>query len=235
MSERWNLARVTSAPSISISTVTARRSTPGRSEQTSFDSASGSIGSPPPGAATLGPPPGGLSFGRSAVGLSLERLAGTNVGGHVGDVNPDAEAVVAESLGRDRVVEVARGDGVDREGRQVRQVGARDVANGGVGRLARGALDPRRERAPQAAVEHERLDDVARDVRAAEHPRDLRTAAAPAAGRLEQRQAAGAGVARALDRDAPAALEERLADEEAPGPLEPQDARGGRAPPRPVP
>src|SRR3954447_21784815 len=178
MSERWKAARVAFAPSISISTVTARRSTPGRSEQTSFDSASGSIGSTPAATATLVPRPEGARSSGAPGGLALERRAGADVGGHVGDVHPDAEALVAERLGRDRIVEVARGDRVDREGGEAREVGAGDVAHRRVGRLARGALDAGRERAAQAAVEHERLDDVARDVGPPEDARDLRAPAA---------------------------------------------------------
>ena len=54
-SERWNATLVTSAPSISISTVTANLSSPGRSEQAWFDSTSGSIGSTARGTYTLVP------------------------------------------------------------------------------------------------------------------------------------------------------------------------------------
>ena len=55
MSERWNSTRRTSVPAMSISTVTASLSSPGRSEQARFDSASGSIGSTAPGTYTLVP------------------------------------------------------------------------------------------------------------------------------------------------------------------------------------
>ena len=112
-------------------------------------------------------------------------------------------------------------------GSMVKVASAREVAPGDVGRprVLGGALDPRRERAPQAAIEHQRLDDVARDVGAPEHARDL---VAPALGvGMQQSQAPGARVARALDRRAPAALEERLADEEAAALLEQDDARRG--------
>src|SRR3954466_6190261 len=88
-----------------------------------------------------------------------------------------------------------------------------------------GGLDPGRERGPQAAIEHQRLDDVAGDVRAPEHPRDL-VAPALRVG-VQQGQASRARVARALDRHPPAAPEERLADEEAPALLEQDDARRG--------
>ena len=50
MTERENDTRRTPpSPSTSMRTVTARRSACGRSEQASFDSASGSIGSTRPG------------------------------------------------------------------------------------------------------------------------------------------------------------------------------------------
>ena len=49
ITERWNATERTAAPSSSISTVTVSRSTCGRSEQASFDSACGSIGSTAPG------------------------------------------------------------------------------------------------------------------------------------------------------------------------------------------
>ena len=88
-----------------------------------------------------------------------------------------------------------------------------------------GALDPGRERAPQAAIEHQRLDDVAGDVGAPEHARDLEAPALRVG--MQQRQAPGARVARALDGRPPAALEERLADEEAAALLEQDDARRG--------
>ena len=45
----------------------------------------------------------------------------------VGDVHPHADAPAVERLGRDRVVEVARADRVDRERRELAQVAARAV------------------------------------------------------------------------------------------------------------
>ena len=160
--------------------------------------------------------------GRAPVGLAVDRRAGAHVGRDVGDVDPDAPVLVAERLARDRVVEVAGGDGVDGEGRQVREVAAGDVGRADV---LGGALDPCGERAPQATIEHQRLDDVPGDVRAPEHAGDL---VAPALGvGMQQSQAPGARVARALDRHPAAAPEERLADEEAAALLEQDDARWG--------
>ena len=105
---------------------------------------------------------------------------------------------------------------------------AREVAARAVGRLrlARGAVDSRRERAAQPPVEHQGLDDVACDVRAPERALDLEAPAARVGA--QQGQAPGARVARALDGQALAALEEGLADEEAPALLEQHDARGRR-------
>ncbi len=47
--ERWNSTLFTSAPSMTISTVTVSFSSPGRSEQALVESTSGSIGSTAPG------------------------------------------------------------------------------------------------------------------------------------------------------------------------------------------
>ncbi len=47
--DRWNTVFTTFAPSISISTVTASFSSPGRSDEALFERASGSIGSTAPG------------------------------------------------------------------------------------------------------------------------------------------------------------------------------------------
>ena len=85
--------------------------------------------------------------------------------------------------GGDRVVEVARARRVDRERRQRAQIapaaGDRtDVVGPGGGRLARLVLDRRVERAPQPAVDHQRLDHVARHVGAPDPARDRRPSAA---------------------------------------------------------
>ena len=82
MRERWKRRpSATFAPSISISTVTASFSSPGRSDEARLESASGSIGSTAPGTYTLV---------AAAHGLALERATGAQVGGHVGDVHPHA-------------------------------------------------------------------------------------------------------------------------------------------------
>jgi hypothetical protein len=90
-------------------------------------------------------------------------------------VDPDADRAVVEALGRDRVVEVARGRRVDREGGEVAQVlaGAFLSVRRPLGRLAGGALDGGVEAAAQPAVEHQRLEHVARVVGPPEPARDL--------------------------------------------------------------
>ena len=86
------------------------------------------------------------------------------------------------ALGRDRVVEVLRGRRVDRERDEVAQVAARVGAVRLVRhRLGGGALDGRVEAPAQPAVEHQRLEHVARDVGAAEPAFDLRVRAPAAA------------------------------------------------------
>ena len=111
-------------------------------------------------------------------GLAVERAAGTQVGGHVGDVHPEPDAAVL-APGGDRVVEVLGVVGVDREGGQRREVHA---GVGGVG-LGHGVLGLGGGRAPvaavQAAVEHQPLDHVARAVGAAEHPQPRARRACP--------------------------------------------------------
>ena len=82
---------------------------------------------------------GHVDRGRAPVGLAVDRPAGPHVGRDVGDVHPHAPVLVAERLAGDRVVEVARGDGVDGEGRQGGEVAAGDV---GRARVLGGALDP---------------------------------------------------------------------------------------------
>ena len=61
---------------------------------------------------------------RALARLAVEAALGLHVGGDIGDVDPEAEAV-ALAAGRDRVVEVAGGRRVDREGRLGGEVGAR--------------------------------------------------------------------------------------------------------------
>ena len=56
--------------------------------------------------------------------LEVQRGAGRHVGGDIGDVDPDP-GPVSLAPGRDRVVEVAGGGRVDREGRHVDEIAAR--------------------------------------------------------------------------------------------------------------
>ena len=171
----------------------------------------------------------------AAVRLAVDRRAGRHVRGDVGDVDPDPHDAAVEPLGADRVVEVARGRRVDRERRQVAQVAPRGVVADLLGRRARLALDERVEAAPQAAVEHQRLEHVARDVGPAdarEHP----AVAGARPARRDEHEVAGAGVQarlRAVDVDPPPAREERLGGQEAAAPLEHRD--DGRRARRPLP
>ena len=133
--------------SSSISAVTARRSTPGARLQASSLSACGSIGS------TVARDVGAV---RPAPGLDVERRARLDVGGDVGDVDPETDPV-ALATGRDRVVEVARGRRVDGEGRQLDEIAARQGAGLGApggGCAPRSPARPgsRGGRAPRAAA-----------------------------------------------------------------------------------
>ena len=170
ITDRWNSTFSTVAPRSSIWTVTASRSSPGRRLQTSLERTSGSIGSTAPGTYTLQPR-------RKASASSGS--AGPHVGAHVGDVDPEAHEI-SLPLRRYGVVEVARVRWVDREGGEIAHV---DPRLGGRGR-ARGLLGllhrPARVREPQAAVEHQPLDHVARHVRAPDHPRHAGAALAGA-------------------------------------------------------
>src|SRR5262249_45187629 len=90
--------------------------------------------------------------------------------------------------------------------------------------LARGALDAGREAPRQPAVDHQRLDDVARDVGLAQDALDLR----PPAAAAQHHERPHAGVAVAVHRDravavATVAREERDPDEEAAALLEDRD------------
>ena len=107
---------------------------------------------------------GHVDAGAAAEGLGVDRAAGAHVGGHVGDVHPQAhEAVVA--LGRDGVVEVLGVVGIDRERGQLAQVGAaprrararrrppRPPPCAGTSGAGRGrASAPRPRRAPRGAA-----------------------------------------------------------------------------------
>ena len=163
--------------------------------------------------------------------LPVDGRAGRHVRGDVGDVHPDADRAALEPLGADRVVVVACGRRVDRERRQIAQVAAGGVVAHPLGGGTRLTLDLRVEAAPQAAVEHQRLEHVARDVRAADPPQHAPVAGARA-GRRDQHEVAGAGVRirfRPVDVHPPPAGEEGLGGEEAAAPLEHRDDRRGAA------
>ncbi len=151
------------------------------------------------------------------VGLAIEGRAGRDVGGDVRDVHPDPVPLAPEVFRGDRVVEVLRGDGVDREGGELAQVAARVarrvacvLPGQAVPRLRGRALDPRREAALEASVEHVTLEDVGRDVGSPDDPHDPRPLAAPLPRQPDEHEVAGPRVPGALEHDRPAALEERL-------------------------
>jgi hypothetical protein len=94
-------------------------------------------------------------------------------------------------------------------------------------RVLGGALHRIGEPARQPAREHQRLDHVAGDIRAADPAKDLRVSTALAGG-AQQHEVAGAGPAVAVhDQPAPP-LEERRGDEEASALLQLRD--DGRGP-----
>ena len=96
---------------------------------------------------------------------------------------------------------------------------------------ARLALDQRIEAAAQPAIEHQRLEHVARDVRPPDPAHDAAVAGARAVRRHEH-EVAGAGVQRGLgsvDVDPPPAPEEQVGGEESPAALEHGDERIGPA------
>ena len=151
------------APS-SISAVTASRSTPGARLQASL-------------AQRVRQHRLDRARGVGAVGaaprLEVERRAGPHVGGDVGDVDPDPGAV-ALALGRDGVVEVARGRRVDGEGRQRGEVAARRRARARRRSAAAPALRPRARRGSRgtpSSLAQQRLDRVARAFLGARPPR----------------------------------------------------------------
>ncbi len=146
-------------------------------------------------------------------------------------MDPYADRAVLEPLGADRVVEVAGGRRVDRERREVAQVGARDLDRRPLGGGPRLAVDQRVEAAAQPAVDHQPFEHVARHVRA---PEPAQHAAVPGArpARRHEHEVAHAGVQALLgpvDVDPAPAREERLGDQEAAAPLQHRDDRVGPA------
>jgi hypothetical protein len=144
-------------------------------------------------------------------GAAVERRAGGHEVRDVGDVHPGAHAGVLAS-DRDRVVEVLRGLRVDRERRQVAQVGAPlDRRLGRVVRLVALA---------QALLDEQRLEHVLDLGRRAEHAVD---GGPPPHAYGDEVAFARVAERLAVDDDGHAGLEVRLADDELPAPRELDD------------
>ena len=137
-------------------------------------------------------------------GVAVERRARRDVGRDVGDVHPRAHAGLL-SLEGQRVVEVLRALGVDREREEVPQVDP-------VRLVVRGERRQRRVRGSKALVPEEAFEHRLDPARRAEHLLDPRAAASrPDDDEVADRRLPGA---LAVDDDRDAAFEERLADEE---------------------
>ena len=143
--------------------------------------------------------------GEAALGrIVVERRAGRDVRRHVGDVHPGADAVLVAPQA-ERVVEVLRLVGIDREREEVAEVDAVGLV---VGRRRRhGRVRPAHAQVPEEAFENGL--DVAR------RPQDPVDAGASATeahhGQVARRHVPGA---LAVDDDRDPALEIRLAGEE---------------------
>ena len=117
-----------------------------------------------------------VDAGRPAPGLGVKRAARPHVSRHVRDMDPQAHSV-AVGLGRDGIVEVARGGRVHRERPQLAEVTAGGVDLGRAGdRLACVVLQASPKSAPLEALPQQRVDHVARAFRRAEHARDAQPA-----------------------------------------------------------
>ena len=194
---------VTSAPSISISTVTASLSSPGPQRA--------GLGSRAPRAASARPRRARTRSCRAGSASRSSAPPGRTYARHVGDVHPDAHAaVLAPRRDRRRRSPCASSGSIVKVGQLASGPRARRPATG-----SRGRPPPRprraREAAAQTAVEHQPLDHVARAVRAAERAEDAR-AALPAA---HQHEVADSGAAALHRRCAGRGAEERLGHEEA--------------------
>ena len=122
MSVRWKLAeRTVGAGELHLDRHRVARLARARGCTRRSTARAGSIGSTAPGTYTL-------VARRNASPSSADARA--HVRGHVGDVDPHADRVVLAPR-RDRVVVVARGDGVDRERGEVGEVAPRRVQYGG--------------------------------------------------------------------------------------------------------
>ncbi len=161
--------------------------------------------------------PGDVDARAAPCRLAVDGAARRDERADVGDVHPDADRPVVAMLRADRVVEVLGGDRVDGERRQVAQIAAPRLrpARHVVARPLCLEVDRAVEAAAQAAVEHERLEDVARVVRSPELADDPRVAAALAL-RAHDDEVPDAGTRVAVHDQLLPALEERLGDEEAP-------------------
>jgi hypothetical protein len=157
-------------------------------------------------------------------GVAVERRAGGDVRGDVGDVHPRAHAVVFAAKA-ERVVEVLRLVGVDGEREEVAQVDA-------VRLVLRRRRWQRRMGPPHALVPEEALEHRLELGRRPEDALEARSASA----RPHHGEVADGGVARALavHDDGDAALEVRLADQELapPGQLDDGYRRASQRPGR---
>src|SRR6266851_444339 len=140
---------------------------------------------------------------RALCGAAIERHSSRQIGRHVGDVHPPPEAI-ALLLNRDRVVEVLRGLGVDRESELVAQVDP--VGQIGIWRVVGLELGAR------AGVHEQSLEDDLDVLRLAELALDSRASAAGADDNEISRADVAAPLA--VDRDRNIGDEVRLADEQ---------------------
>ena len=154
-------------------------------------------------------------------GLAIERALRPDVGGHVGDMNPDADRITL-ATGRHRIVEVARGGRIDGERGQLGQVAARPRVGGHlIGHRLGLAFQLAAETDPAEPVPEQRLDHVPGHIGPSQGPHDPR----PARPELDQGQLPGPGSLRSLapvKRHRRAGLEDRLGH---PHPTAPADHR----------
>jgi hypothetical protein len=141
---------------------------------------------------------------RAIAGVAVKRRSGRHVARDVRDVHPDAYAV-ALAAEAERVVEVLRVFGVDREGEEIAEIDAARVA-------AARLLRERRRPPPYALVPQKAFEHRMNVARPAEHVLDA-CAPAPEAddGQIAHRRVPHA---LAVDDHGRAPLEEGLADEQ---------------------
>ena len=126
--------------------------------------------------------PGRVDARGASTRLTIEQRALAHKRAHVGDVHPHPHPPVGQSLRRDRVVEVACSRRIDRERGQAAQVAPCHLALRCTRDLLRLPLHHGSELAREPPVQQRRLDHVARNIRPAQHPQDLRCTATPAFG-----------------------------------------------------